>query len=385
MRILHVIPAYSVEWGGPSKVVHDLSEFLSKKGVAVDILTTYGSEETLYPVPENVNLISLKRNKFSRIWTGFSIDAFNFLRNNIKKYDCLHIHELWHFPHFASYWMRETIPYAVTTHGQLDGWCLSHEGLRKKVYSFLIQKKILEKATIIKALTLQEKENIVNYDAKLRNKIVIIPNGINVTEFKNIPEKGFFKSKHAILREKKYILFLGRINIIKGLDILVSAFKKLSREYQDLYLVIVGADDNDYAEKIKKSLKKEGLFKRSIFTGMLTGREKLSVFADAHLFVLPSYSESFPMAVIESMACGIPVVISNKVGIYKEVQSHNAGIIVKTSADNLYEGMKTLLENEDLRREIAENGKKLAMANYDINEITDMTIEVYRKMNARRE
>lgn len=379
MKILHITPDYSIDWGGPPKIIYDLCKSLALKGIDTEILTTYQDNETLYPVPEGVKLVKIKRGELANLWTGFSMGIIGFLRENLHRYDLIHIHELWHFPHFMAYLMHKNIPYVITIHGGLDKWCLSYKGFKKKIYSLIIQRKILENANMVHVLTSEGKENVEKYTGKNLKNIVIIPNGVNLSEFKDLPPEGSFKNKYPVLSDKNYILFLGRINIIKGLDILADSFGFLAKKYKNLYLVIAGPDNDGYGEKVKNRLNKHDLLNRVIFTGSLSGKDKLSAFVDAKVFVLPSYSEGFGKVIIEAMACETPVVIS-KTGIYKEVEENNAGIVVETTPESLYNGIKKILDNNELRKKVIENGKKMVEKYYNIDRIADMMIEVYNRI-----
>ncbi len=151
----------------------------------------------------------------------------------------------------------------------------------------------------------------------------------------------------------------------------------LVKERNDLHLLIVGNDEDGYSDKVKGWIREYGLEAKVTFIGMLTGREKLEVYTGSDIFVLPSYSENFGMAVVEAMACGTTVVISNKVGIYKEVDRNKAGIVVDIDAESLYKGIKLLLENPELRKEISLNGKKLVEEYYEIDKVSDKMIKLY--------
>ncbi|MEO0241395.1 MAG: glycosyltransferase, partial [candidate division WOR-3 bacterium] len=151
----------------------------------------------------------------------------------------------------------------------------------------------------------------------------------------------------------------------------------ISKIYKDIYLLIAGPDNEGYGEKIKKLIKNYGIEDKVIFTGPLYGKEKISAFKNAEIFVLPSYSENFGLAVLEAMACGKPCVISNKVGIYKEVKKYNAGIIVETNSRSLYNGIQILLKDENLKRKISENAKKIVKNEYDIEKVAEKMIKVY--------
>ncbi|MCK4859034.1 MAG: glycosyltransferase, partial [Candidatus Omnitrophica bacterium] len=134
-----------------------------------------------------------------------------------------------------------------------------------------------------------------------------------------------------------------------------------------------------YIEKVKGWIRSYGLGEKVTFTGMLTGRKKLMAFAGSDLFVLSSYSENFGMVIVEAMACGLPAVISNKVGIYKEIEKNKAGVIVNTNAESVYNGMKQILENSELKKEIAINGRRLAEKYYDIDKVAEKMIKVYKE------
>ena len=120
----------------------------------------------------------------------------------------------------------------------------------------------------------------------------------------------------------------------------------------------------------EKGLDNNGESAQITFAGMLTGRDKIDAYAGSSIFVLPSYSENFAMTAAEAMSCGLAVIISNKVGIYREIERDNAGIVINTRPEELYQGMKLLLENPALRNELALNGRKLTAEYYDIDKVS---------------
>ena len=181
-------------------------------------------------------------------------------------------------------------------------------------------------------------------------------------------------------RKKKIILFLGRINWIKGLDILVKAYSRLAKERSDVHLLIVGSDEERYGEKVKSWLKNESISARVTFTGMLTSREKLEAFTGSDVFALPSYSENFGMAAVEAMACNVPVIISNKVGIYKEVESTKAGLIIATNPNELYDALVKLLDNKRESLEMGKRGRKLVEEHFAIEKVADRMIKTFEEI-----
>ena len=134
----------------------------------------------------------------------------------------------------------------------------------------------------------------------------------------------------------------------------------------------------------KALARKLGVREKCIFPGMVKGKDKLAAFQDAELFVLSSYSENFGMAVVEAMACGVPVVISDQVGIFREVSKKGAGVVVKCDQESIREGISRVLSDEHLRRSLAEKGKKLVRQHYDIKKIAWQMEKSYQEIIKRR-
>lgn len=406
MKILCVTPSYwpAFQFGGPIFSVHGLNKTLVKKKVDITVYTTNVGLEGKVPVNQEIEVDGVKVTYFTFIKffeflgsTGWqlSLKLTNALRSNLRNFDIVNIVSIWKFPVSITphYCRKYDKPYVLSTCGMLYPYTLSKKPFKKLPYLYLIVKRDLQNATAILYTTQDELEQC-HQALGLKNKACVIPDGIDLSEFSNLPENRVLIEKYPYLKGKKLILFLGRIHWKKGLDILIKAYSKLVRNNDNVHLLIVGNDEGGYSEKVKKWIKEYGLSYwdqvasgkdcnldvQVSFTGMLKGREKLEALTASSIFVLSSYSENFGMSVVEAMACGVPVVISNRVGIYKEVQKNKAGIVVDADAESLYGGIKMLLENSDLRKEISINGRKLVEDHYDIEEVAETTVEMYKKM-----
>ena len=386
MKILNICPSYypAFKYGGTTQSTYLLNKTLARKGISVSVLTTNAGLEGRKDIPINkwVNLegVNVKYIKYCGYeHYNFSLRYLFQTIKEVRNFDIIYIPAIWNFPVLVGSMVSIIFqkPYIISPRGSLYKETFEIKSKNKKIFYYhLFAKHYIARATAIHFTATPEKEGFFSY-LKLNNKSFIIPNGIDLSEFKNLPDKGSFICKYPILDGKRYILFLGRITPKKGLDILVKAFKSLLQEYENLYLIIAGPDNEVYEEKIKILIKELKIIEKVIFVGMLTGREKISAIIDSEIFILPSYSENFGMAVIEAMACGIPVVISNKVGIYREIEEGRAGVIVDITPESLYSGIKSLLSNEDLRKEIAIRGKKIVENYYNIDKVADMVIKVY--------
>lgn len=394
LKVLHVIPYYypAFNFGGPVTLVHYLNRALVKKGIDVTVFTTNIDiedqvENNSEVIVDGVRVIYFKQKSYlrflSRSGWNFSFDLIDSLRKRFNQFDIIHISEVWSFSAaFASYYsMKFKKPYIVSPRGSLYPYTFKKKIWKKLPYYHFVTKKILKNASFIQYVTEDEKAQSHSF-LKLKNKPIVVPSGIDFSEFSVLPEKDELKRQFPFLNNKKVILFLGRINWIKGLDILIESFKELARTRGDLHLLIAGEDLGDgYKEVVKDWIKEKesGIENMVTFTGLLKGKDKLMAYTGSDIFVLPSYSENFGMVVIEAMACGVPVVISDKVGLSNDVKKCDAGIVTSTDAEKITEILKKLLDDDELKKKLSEKGKKFAQR-YNIDNIANMMIGVYNEM-----
>jgi len=385
MKILHVIPALAYGFGGPTQAVLEICKGLVKYGTDVTIFTTNADIKKKLDVPINkeVNLDGIKIFYFSIDFFHrykFSFDLIDAIKKKIKDFDIIHIHSLFQFPTLiSSYYARKfNKPYIIRPLGQLDPFLLRRHRLRKLFDLYILERKNIEYANYLH-FTTEEEEKLARKSG-LKFSSFVLPLGIDLENFKNLPDWGEFRKKYPETKDKRIILFLGRISFKKGLDILIEAFYQLCKIREDIHLVIAGPDDEGYGAKIKTLVKKRNILDKVTFTGMLLGKDKLSAFRDSDIFVLPSYSENFGLAVIEAMVCGLPVVISNKVNLYPYIQNREAGIVVEPEEFSLYNGLKKILDDPVLSLKLKENARMLIREKFSIDRIIPQLVDIYKKL-----
>ena len=204
----------------------------------------------------------------------------------------------------------------------------------------------------------------------------IIPNGVDTNFFE---PNGRYPGD--ALASGPRLLFLGRINFKKGLDILARAVGRLARK--DLHLVIAGPDGG-YLAETRSFVAEAGIADRTTFTGMLAGEEKLAAFADAALFLLPSYSENFGIAVVEAMACGLPVLISDRVNIWREVVADGAGLAAPCDPAAFAERIAAMLADPAALAAMGAAGRAAVARRYDWANIAQRLEQVYGAIVADR-
>lgn len=379
MKLLVSIPAYfpAVQFGGYVESLHSLLKCLNKK-IDIKVLTTdYGLEGKVevdkWTLVDEINVKYFKYLPPKNFIISFSL-LKDFI-SLIKESDVIYFSGVWNFQVLLGSILCLIFKrkYIVGITGVLYAETLNIKSkFLKYIYLFLLKDLIFNKLCTIRFTTEDEKRNIAPW-LKLKSDSVVIPNAFSMQEVNHPPKKGLFKEKFNISKDKKIILFLGRINKKKGLDLLVESFSLLSKDHEDLILAIVGPDSDGYKNDICKMIKNYNLEKKVLFTGLLEGVDKITAFIDSEMFVLSSYSENFGVSVVEAMSCGAPVVISNKVGIYKDVEEYDAGIVTDLNTENIYNGMKTYLIDEETKSLHIKNAYKLIKDKYN-NETTANSI-----------
>lgn len=388
LKLLHIIPSYypALKYGGPLESVRALNIALAGKGVHIDVITT----SVGINIDLKLEIGSWKDDSGVRVkyFPSYFYEHFTFspglffsVLNEVKKYDLVHITAFWNFPVFAGSFacLLKKKPYIISPRGVLyeDAINIKSKYIKKTYYE-LIAKHYLNSASAVHFTTEHEREGLAKF-IKLMNDSFVVPNGIDLAKYKNLPNKGSFRKKFSISNDKKIILFLGRIHKQKGIDLLINSFEECVKNCSDLLLVVVGSGDENYVNSIKRTLNEKGIIQNTLFTGFLKSNEKLAAYIDSDIFILPSYFENFGMSVIEAMACGVPVVVSNQVGISKDIEIYNAGTVVGTNVQSICKGVKQILENPSLSKELTNNAKELLLRNYEISNVADKMISAYEK------
>ena len=387
MKIAQVISTPPFAWatGGPARVVYELSKELVKRGHEVTILTTdlykpnqrYVSRET----PECVDGIQVFRFRYISDWlawkhkTYISIGLMRYLRDHLREYDIVHLQDLIsvHAIATAKYCKKHDIPYVLTTHGSIP-WPIE-EGCLKRLFGVTFGYKILRDASKVIAINKTEAEQCRKLDEN-KNKIEIVPNGIDLSEYDNLPEKGDFRKKYGIGNNERMILYLGRIHKIKGIDLLVRAFADLiNKELNNVKLVLVGPDDG-YQSALEELIQSLKVDDKVLFTGFVTNEEKMAAFVDADVFVNPRTDEIFGIVFLEACACGTPVICSRGCGI-ADIIDGKTGFAVPYDKDQLRDAIIKILSDKELRRRFGERGRKLVEEQFNWDIVVEQLEKIY--------
>ncbi len=387
MKILHLIGSLSPRLGGPSKACLEMAMAIAERGHDVEIFTTNfdGIRDLEVPLIKPIKTKGISISYFPvslfRNWV-FSLELAKALKNRLKEFDLLHIHSLYLFHNFiGGYFARKySIPHIIRPHGTLDPYLHKRHRFRKAIVEALFENRNLSNASAIHFTSREEQQLAAPHI--FGTKSFIVPNGLNPADYSCMPTAGTLKRFFPQTENKKNILFFGRLNFKKGLDLIIPAFIKLAKESPSYHLILAGPDDEGFGNMAVKQLKKNNLqtvgnHSRLTLTGMVEGEKKLALLNESDIFVLPSYTENFGISVIEAMSCGLPVIISDKVNIWREIVKDGAGIAGPCDSNWLSDAIFYLLNNPKLRHEMSQKGKVSVQSRFEWKKIAETLEKEY--------
>jgi glycosyltransferase involved in cell wall biosynthesis len=378
MKILNIC-GYSWDIGGPPKIIYDHAIVQMKLGAEVSILTPISAGQKLYPIPEGANIITCKRHWFSKFWAEFSPELYQWIKIHGNEYDIIHIHGVWHFAGVAPYLAGIKTAKCITIHGLLDRWTIGKGYWKKYIFGLLFQKNILKKTELIQINNADEQEDLKRFLGFEHPNVKIVPNGMNLNDFIVLPERNTFRTQFQIPEGKQLILFMSRLNLKKGLDLLLPAYKQVASMRNDCLLILAGPDDG-YLSETESFIKENNLADRIKLVGMLTGKDKLSALADADIFVLPSHSEGFSIATLEALISGVPSLLSDRVGFGETILETNAAHLVDLNEDSIVNGLNKMLDDKEYCQTLSKNGRSLVKNRYDIELVATQLFNELKKI-----
>jgi glycosyltransferase involved in cell wall biosynthesis len=261
--------------------------------------------------------------------------------------------------------------------GMLDPWALEYKGWKKKAYYTLIERPILRKASLIQMLSQAEAEGIRSL--ALPTPLVIIPNGVHRRDFATLPDPELLYQDFPALRGKTLILFLGRVDPKKGLDLLAPAFAQAYAQFPEAHLVIAGPDNTGFLPTARSYFEQAGCLEAVTFTGMLTGELKHAALAAAALYVAPSYSEGFSLSVLEGMASGLPCVFTTGCN-FPEAAIANAAEVVEVDAIAISKAMQRQLADREAAIALGQRAQQFIFQHYTWDQIAAQLVQSYRNI-----
>ena len=328
MRILRVIHSTDRRNGGPIEGAIQVTKVLAEMGHVTEMASLDAPDAPWFPeLPFPVHPFGPAKSEY-----GYSGGLIPWLRRNAGRYDHVIVHGVWQFHSLA---VRQALhgqdtPYVVYTHGMLDPWFkqaypLKH--LKKSLYWPWAESRVLRDAQAVLFTTEEERLLARQSFQPYRCREIVVSYGTGNPPGDPAVQRELFFQSFPDLRGKRLILFLSRLHVKKGCDLLLDAFAGVAGQDPDLRLVMAGPDNYGLQASLEASARDKGIADRISWPGMLSGDLKWGAFHAAEVFALPSHQENFGIAVAEALACGVPVLISDKVNIWREVEADGAGLV----------------------------------------------------------
>ncbi len=340
MKVLHVIGSLSPREGGPPEVTRQLARSYAECGDTMEVLCQDPPGSLfLNDVPCPVH--ALGQRLIGRY--GLSPKLWSWLARNVSRFDAIVMQGIWTFPGVA---VRATarkagVPYGIFPHGALDPWFNKKYPVKhfKKLLYWPIQYPVLRDAKAVFFTSKLEPDLAKTSFAPNEWNTVIFPNGIYEPASDPAETIETFYESSPSLRRRRYFLYLARIHEKKGCDLLLKAFARIATTETDLDLVIAGPDQDGYKAILQRMTKDLGLKERIVWPGIIADDLKWGALRAAEAFILPSHQENFGIAVVESLAAHRPVLISNQVNIWPDIENAQVGLV----DDDTLEGTERLM------------------------------------------
>ncbi|MDE1183026.1 glycosyltransferase [Paraburkholderia sp.] len=341
MKILHLLSTLDPRAGGPIEGVRQSGVAMAALGHQIEVACLDAPDAPFIgEFPLTVHALGPSRNYY-----GYSDRYVPWLRAESARFDAVIVHGLWQYHGFGAWraLRRADVPYYVYTHGMLDPWFkqsapLKH--LKKWLYWPWAEYRVLRDAAAV-IFTTEEERLLARQSFWLyRVEERVVPFGARPPPPNADAMRDAFFAEWPALRGKRIVLFLGRIHKKKGCDLLIRAFADYATRCPDAHLMIAGPDSVGWQASLMTLAQACGVGHQVSWPGMLEGELKWGAFYAADVFALPSHQENFGVAVAEALGCGLPVLISDKVNVWREVSQDGAGFV----ADDSVAGTLQLLE-----------------------------------------
>jgi glycosyltransferase involved in cell wall biosynthesis len=328
VRLLHFVPSVDPHGGGPIEGVRRLRDALAAIGHPGDILCLDSPDaDFVTGFPGQVTALGPSSRSYF-----YNDRVLPWLEAHAGDYDAVIVNGLWQYTGFATWRAlgRSATPYFVYTHGMLDPWFkrrypLKH--LKKWLYWPWAEYRVLRDAAAV-IFTCEEERLLARQSFWLyRAREVVGSYGTSPPPTNARALAAAFTAAFPQVQGKRALLYLGRIHEKKGGDLLIEAFAQVQGDAPDLHLVMAGPGDEDIVKPLKRRAEELGIAPCITWTGMLSGDLKWGAFYASDVFCLPSHQENFGIAVVEALACGKPVLISDKVNIWREIEQDGAGLV----------------------------------------------------------
>ena len=313
-----------------------------------------------------------------------SLPMRSWLKAHVADFDVVHIHAVFSFSSLVAGRIAAArkVPFIVRPLGVLNRWGMENRRRWVKAMSFrFLDLPMIKKAAAMHYTSKLELDEASRFN--LTNLQRVIPMGIDLQPFENLPPRQLFADTFPETAGTRNLLFLSRIDTKKGIDLLILAFAEISPLHPNVRLIICGGGDPELITTLKSLAESKKLSDKITWAGTVSGDLRLSALAAAEIFVLPSHSENFGIALLEAMAAGLPCLSTPEVALAVDAAAHRAVRLADRTPDAIAAALDELLNSSDQRQALSRSAQSLARQNYSLPAMGDALENLYREVNRR--
>jgi glycosyltransferase involved in cell wall biosynthesis len=384
VRVLHVIPSVTPKNGGPSEAIVRICTALAREGVETHVLTSDydGPSERVTPQARAAISARIGEITFKRVW----FDAYTiapgmipWLLVHVRRYDVVHIHAVFSFASTVAALISRLlrVPYVVRPLGTLAAYGLqTRRSLAKRISLTLIERPMLRRAAAVHCTSEAERREVLAVCPQARASVIPLSVVSRENEHKSELRVGTDESRESIL----VVLYLSRLSPKKNVNLLLEAFSITNNVIHNIKLILSGDGEKSYVDSLKNYAAELGIAEKVTWTGHIAGAEKAAAFAAANVFVLPSSSENFGVAVAEALAAGVPCVLTPGVAIASRVAEAGAGVVADLNAVSIAGAIEYYLASREIRERASKAASALAASDYSDEAMSEALVQMYREI-----
>ena len=376
LKILQLVHTLDPSVGGVAASVLALSRGLARRGHKLDIVVLDDSASPwLVDIALPIHALGAGLTSYR-----YSSKLLPWLKKQGRDYDRVIVNGIWQYLSFAA-WRRyagSSIPYYVFPHGMLDPWFketfpLKH--LKKWLYWPWAEYRVLRDAAAVIFTSEEERSQARKSFWLYRCREKVSPLGVEAPPISSNAKLEFL-SRYPQLQNTRIFLFLGRLHPKKGCDMLLEAFAQM-RSNDSISLILAGPDQVGWESDLRRQVTRLNLTNRVVFTGMLEGSMKQGAFANAEAFVLPSHQENFGISVVEALAASVPVLVSNRVNIWREIEADRAGYVESDDLAGTIRLLQNWIGTAPAEREmVRQNARRCFEQRFEVDRAVDSLLQI---------
>jgi len=369
------------EAGGVVRAVFDLCAAMAHAGHEIVLFSADVDDlpaDWRTPTPGRPRAVALgEPNRFTGLYRSETLRA---VRDALADADVLHLHSMWTTPNIqlARLAREHDVPYVYSVHGMLDDWCLAQRALKKKLYLATFGHRLLHNAAVVHC-TAQDELNQAQRHFPV-DRGAVVPLIMDLDDYQTLPGHAPARERFTALHnEEPKLLFLSRLHYKKGIEHLLRACRMLNDERRPCHVYVAGSGEQSYMDRLRRLIDEMGINDRVHFLGFVTGKEKVSLYQCADVFVLPTSQENFGFVLFEALASGTPVITTRGTDTWPELESSGGALIVDQDARQIADAVGALLDDPGKRREMGDQGRAWIFKTF----APEAIVEQYENLYAR--